>query len=104
MPTYAIESKFNSSIILYNEVITAEHDIFKTRIVGDNQCPSATTELLEQEGFEIRYTIDSDKWTFIAGEGFDGETPIMNARLFKEMIETQDVLLVRRVCVSELLF
>ena len=40
----------------------------------------------------------------IAGEGFDGETPIMNARLFKEMIETQDVPLVRRVCVSELLF
>ena len=95
---------FVQQLVNDNKVITAEQDIFKTRIVGNNKCSSATTELLEQEGFEIGYTIDSDKWTFIAGEGFDGETPIMNARLFKEMIETQDVPLVRRVCVSELLF
>lgn len=84
------------------KITTVEQDIVKTHIVGDNQCNNAITNVLESNNFIKGFDIDSDKWTFIAGEGFPEEDRIKDTRLFKEMFEAQDqsMQIVRRVCPS----
>ena len=78
----------------------SKQDTFRTRVIGDNNCASATAILLDEYGFEKGYDIDSSKWTFVVGRGFEGQKSIIDDRLFKEMVEAQDVSIVRRVCPS----
>jgi hypothetical protein len=47
------------------------------------------------EGFDI-----NTKWTFIVGKGFEEQTPMFDHRLFHEMINAQEVPIVRRACES----
>ena len=77
---------------------TVEQNIFKTRIVGHNKCADVTSELIEATGFKSGYKVDNSKWTYIVGKGFDEDEPIINSRLFKEMVEALEVPIVRRVC------
>ncbi len=46
----------------------AEQDIFRTRVVGDNNCPSKRDELLSNAGFESGFVIDESRWQFIVGK------------------------------------
>jgi hypothetical protein len=46
----------------------AEQDIFKTRVVGHNNCPSKRDELLSDAGFESGFVIDESRWQFIVGK------------------------------------
>ena len=78
----------------------SKQDTFRTRVVGDNNCASATAILLDEYGFEKGYDIDSSKWTFVGDRGFDGQKSIIDDHLFKEMVDAQDVSIVRRVCPS----
>ena len=84
-----------------DKLSTNEQDIFKTRIIGNNQCISVTEEILKSKGFERGYDIDSTKWTYMVGNGFKDEGENMyDAILFKEMVEALEVPIVRRVCVK----
>ena len=95
-------SAFVQQLVNDEKITTAEQDIFNKRVVGNNQCNNAITNALESDNFTKGFNIDSDKWTFIAGEGFPEEDRIKDARLFKEMFESQDqsMKIVRRVCPS----
>ena len=46
----------------------AEQDIFKTRVVGHNNCPAKRDELLSDAGFESGFVIDESRWQFIVGK------------------------------------
>jgi hypothetical protein len=46
----------------------AEQDIFKTRVVGDNNCDSKRNELLSAAGLESGFVIDESRWQFIVGK------------------------------------
>ena len=91
---------FVEQLVRDGKLSTAEQDVFTSRVVGDHNCPSATDTFLGLSGFEAGYDIDDTKWTFIVGEGFDDEEPVLDDRIFKEMIEAQEVSIVRRVCPS----
>ena len=81
------------------KLTTNEQDIFKTRIIGRNQCRAKTEDLLQSEGFERGYSIDDTKWTHVVSFGFeDAGEPMYDPRLFKEMVEALEVPIVRRVC------
>ena len=56
--------------------------------------------LLASHDFEKGFNVDTSKWTYIVGEQFDDDEPILDARLFKEMVEAQpeEFRIVRRVC------
>jgi len=83
------------------KLTTTEQDVFKTRIIGNNQCAAATESLIADRGFERGFDVDDTKWTFFVGVGdWDGKEPSYDARLFKEMVEALEVPIVRRVCVS----
>jgi hypothetical protein len=75
--------------------------IVDSRIVGNNNCPTARDELFASKSITSGYEIDTTSWTYVIGEGFDtaGE-PITDARLFKEMFESLEIPIVRRVCPS----
>ena len=98
---------FVQQLVDDGKLTTSAQNIFNTRIVGDDndngngdECASAREALLEAEGFERGFNIDSTKWTFIMGEQFDDEDPILSNDLLKERVEAQDVPIVRRVCPS----
>lgn len=86
------------------KLTTSEQDIFKTRLVGMNQCEESTENYIRNKGFERGFTIDKTKWTYVTGKGFEEEdkslVPIHNARAFKEMIDSLEVPIVRRVCLD----
>ena len=89
---------FVQQLVDDGKLSTVEQDIFNSRVIGKNNCSTAKQNLLTSQGFEKGYDIDKSKWTFVVGEGFDDETPITDARLFKEMVEDLEVPIVRRVC------
>ncbi len=95
-------SAFVQQLVNDGKMTTAEQDIFKKRVVGNNNCRSVTANLFEERGFQSGYNIDETKWTFVVGEGFSFEEhkPILDNRLFQEMLEAQEVPIVRRVCPS----
>merc|ERR1719329_1889624 len=91
---------FVQQLVNDGKLSTTEQNIFKTRIVGNNNCDDATSALLADSGFEKGFEIDSNDWTFMVGEGsrFAYEEPILHDALVKEMLEAQDISIVRRVC------
>ena len=91
---------FVQQLVNDGKLSTTEQNIFKTRIVGNNNCDDATSALLADSGFEKGFEIDSNDWTFMVGEGsrFANEEPILHDALVKEMLEAQDISIVRRVC------
>ncbi len=93
---------FVQQLVNDGKMTTAEQDIFKKRVVGRRNCPSAVDNLLEAQGFQSGHNIDETKWTFVVGESFSFEDhePILDNRLFQEMLEAQEVPIVRRVCPS----
>ena len=91
---------FVQQLVNDGKLSTDEQDIFNQRVVGKNKCSAATTNFLEDKGYERDHVVDTAKWTFIVGEGYDGEKPILDYRIFHEMIEAQEVPIVRRVCPS----
>mmetsp|Transcript_614 Transcript_614/g.699 ORF Transcript_614/g.699 Transcript_614/m.699 type:complete len:819 (-) Transcript_614:14-2470(-) len=91
---------FVEQLVNDGKLSTTEQDIFKTRVVGDNNCPIAIENLYDAKGFEIGHNIDDTKWRFVSGEEFDDWYPIMNHLLVKEMVEALEVPIVRRVCPS----
>ena len=55
--------------LVNDEKLSAEDkDAFNTRVIGNNQCPTARDELREQSGFESGFTIDEERWTYIVGK------------------------------------
>jgi len=101
----ACQGKKNNDLETYfqrlvdeGRLTTEQQDIFSKRVVGNDQCNNAISTLIPSED----YYIDTSKWTFIVGEGFDEEGPILDARMFKAMFEAQDesFRIVRRVCPS----
>jgi len=94
-------SAFVQQLVNDGKLSTAEQDIFSERVVGKNNCPVATTSFLEdKKGFQKDHEVDTTKWTFIVGEGYDSETPVLDYRILHEMIGEQEVSIVRRVCPS----
>jgi len=91
---------FVEQLVYDGKLSTDEQEIFKGQVVGNHNCPTATDELLASSGFQRGYNIDETKWTFIVGEGFPDEAPLLDGRILKEMIEVQDISIVRRVCPS----
>ena len=92
-------SAFVQQLVNDGKITTNEQDIFKTRVVGKNQCNSAIENVLESNNFTKGFDIDSDKWTFVVGEGFsEDQERITDARVFKEMFEDLSIPIVRRVC------
>jgi hypothetical protein len=91
---------FVQQLVNDGKLSTTEQDIFSEHVIGNNNCPSAIDNLLEESGFQYGYDIDDTKWTFIVGEGFDDQTPILDHRILQEMMEAQEVPIVRRVCPS----
>lgn len=59
---------FVQQLVNDGKLSTAEQDIFKTRVVGKNQCKQKTSEYIEKSGYEAGYEIDESKWTYIVGE------------------------------------
>ena len=45
------------------KLTTTQQNIFKIRVIGDNQCVSAIDSLIESKGFERGFGIDTTKWT-----------------------------------------
>ena len=91
-------SAFVQQLVNDEKLTTNEQDIFKTRVVGNNQCNNAIANVLESNDFAKGFNIDTSKWTYVVGEGFSDQSRIMDARLFKEMFEDLSVPIVRRVC------
>jgi hypothetical protein len=91
---------FVQQLVNDGKLTTTQQNVFSQNIVGDNNCPTVIDELLKDFNFEKGYEIDENKWTFIAGEGFDGYEPILDRELFHEMVWSQEVPIVRRVCPS----
>jgi len=92
---------FVQQLVNDEKLSETEQNIFTERVVGRNNCPSAIDDFLEVQGFQSGHNIDDAKWTFVVGEEFDDQTKyILDDRLLKEMIEAQDVPIVRRVCPS----
>ena len=93
-------SAFVQQLVNDGKLTTNEQDIFNERIVGNNNCPSAVSSLLEASGFQKGYLIDDTKWTHVISENFANQKPILNHKVLQEMIEAQEVPIVRRVCPS----
>ena len=93
-------SAFVQQLVNDGKLSTTEQAIFEERVVGHNNCDDAVEKLWEDSGFQRGHDINYDEWTFVVGEGFDDETAIYDKRLVKEMVEAQDVQIVRRVCPS----
>ncbi len=93
-------SAFVQQLVNDGKLSTTEQEIFQKSVVGKNNCEAAVESLLEESGFESGHDIDYDDWTFVVGEGFDNETPIYDKELFREMVEAQEVQIVRRACPS----
>jgi hypothetical protein len=91
---------FYQQLVNDGKLSTKEQEVFSKYVVGDNNCPSAVDSLLNKSGIQKGFEIDDSKWTFIVGEGFEDQQPILNHRLFQEMIEAQEVPIVRRACPS----
>jgi hypothetical protein len=91
---------FVEQLVADEKLSEVEQNIFSNYVVGDNNCPSVVDNLLETSGIVEGFEVDATKWTFIVGEGFEDETPIYDHRLFHEMINAQEVPIVRRACPS----
>ena len=61
-------SAFVQQLANDDKLSTVEQDIFKTRVVGKDNCPLARDELLAQSGFQSGYVIDDSRWTYIVGK------------------------------------
>ena len=59
---------FVQQLVNDGKLSTAEQDIFKTRVVGKDQCEQKTSEYIKKSGYEAGYEIDESKWTYIVGE------------------------------------
>ena len=62
-------SAFVQQLVNDEKLTTDVQDIFKTRVVGNHQCNDAIEDVLESNNFTKGFNIDSNKWTFIVGEG-----------------------------------
>ena len=94
-------SAFVQQLVNDGKLSTDEQAIFSKSVVGKNGCPAATTNFLQDnKGLKKDHTVDTTKWTFIVGEGYDDEASILDYRILHEMIAAQEVPIVRRVCPS----
>jgi hypothetical protein len=92
---------FVQQLVNDGKLSTDEQTIFSKRVVGVHGCSAATTNFLrDNKGFETGHIVNTDKWTFIVGTGYDDETPILDYRILHKMIKAQETPIVRRVCPS----
>ena len=96
---------FVEQLAIDEKITAAEIETFSQYIVGDNNCPSATESLFESKGLVSGFNIDTDRFTYIIGEGFDvtatgRKLEVLSSEKFEDLVKQLDAPIVRRVCPS----
>ena len=91
---------FVQQLVNDGKLSTDQQQTFNDHVVGNNNCPTVVDDMLGDAGFKPGFDIDETKWSFVVGEGFDDQHPMIDTRIVQERMEAQDVPIIRRVCPS----